>query len=72
MAMFLDTVIVQFFVSITGGQLQAQEATDSDWTGGIFMVFTLTWPSTAPTGYWNIELEGSDWFGNSESAFGAF
>ena len=55
-----------------GTQLQGQAAGDADWTGGVFMVFNLTWPGTAPSSYWNIELEGSDWFGNSESAFGAY
>ncbi|AMR59570.1 tail fibers protein [Citrobacter phage SH5] len=51
---------------------QNSSASDISWRGGIYFLFTLTWPGTAPTGYWNIELEGSDWFGNSESSFGAF
>lgn len=56
------------------GGIQPQNGAASDilWTGGVYFQFTLTWPGAAPTGYWNIELEGSDWFGNSESSFGAY
>lgn len=57
------------------GGLQAQTGnvtTDIAWKGGIYMIFSVVWPSTAPTGYWNMEVEGSDWFGNSESSFGAY
>lgn len=57
------------------GGLQVQTGnptTDIAWTGGVYMLFTLTWPGVPPTGYWNMEVEGSDWFGNSESSFGAY
>lgn len=57
------------------GGLQEQTgvpANDLSWKGGIYLVFTLAWPTTAPTGYWTMELEGSDWFGNSESSVGCF
>ncbi|BDG86585.1 GDSL-type esterase/lipase family protein [Citrobacter koseri] len=55
-----------------GMQLQNINSSDMAWVGGVYLAFNLTWPGTAPTGYWNIELCGSDWFGNSESAFGAY
>ncbi|CAM7464399.1 GDSL-type esterase/lipase family protein [Morganella morganii] len=56
------------------GGLYGQTGGDGDisWKGGVYLNFTIKWPSAAPEGYWNIELEGSDWFGNSESSFGVF
>ncbi|WP_242389337.1 SGNH/GDSL hydrolase family protein [Kosakonia cowanii] len=44
----------------------------STFLGGVYLIFTLSWPQGAPAGYWNIELEGSDWFGNSETSFGSY
>lgn len=41
----------------------------NDMTGGAYLKFTLTWTSPV-SGYWNIEVEGNDFFGNSEAAFG--
>ncbi|MBA8579766.1 SGNH/GDSL hydrolase family protein [Escherichia fergusonii] len=37
---------------------------------GLYLLFNLSWPSGSPYSYWNIEVEGSDWFGNSETSFG--
>lgn len=34
--------------------------------GGLYLLFTLTWPGSAPTSYWNIDVESSDLFGSSE------
>lgn len=34
--------------------------------GGLYVLFTITWPGTAPTSYWNIDVESSDLFGSSE------
>ncbi|KLW06438.1 GDSL-type esterase/lipase family protein [Enterobacter hormaechei] len=39
-------------------------------SNGFYLLFTLTWPTGSPSSYWNIEVEGTDWFGNSETAFG--
>ncbi|WDR22488.1 tail fibers protein [Salmonella phage vB_SenP_UTK0001] len=36
--------------------------------GGLVLDINITWPSTPPTSYWNIELEAWDMFGNSEAS----
>lgn len=41
-----------------------------DMAGGVYLLFEITWPTGSPADYWNIELEGTDWFGNSETAWG--
>lgn len=46
---------------------------DSDpknyFNGGLWLGFTFDWES-APVGYWTIEVEGADYWGNSEAMFG--
>lgn len=36
--------------------------------GGAVLQVNITWPNTAPTSYWNVELEYSDLYGSSETS----
>lgn len=38
--------------------------------GGVYLQFNLTWTDIPPSDYWTVELDGGDYFGNSEAAFG--
>ncbi|WPO93750.1 GDSL-type esterase/lipase family protein [Buttiauxella sp. HR94] len=45
-------------------------ATYPGFVGGIYLQFTVAWSGTPPGDYWTVELDGGDYFGNSEAAFG--
>lgn len=55
-------------------RIHKQNFTSGDiaYAGGIYLIFDITWPGQSPSGYWNVEVEGGDWFGNSESSFGSY
>lgn len=42
-----------------------------DFVSGVLLQISPTWPVGSPLSLWNIEIEGSDYFGNSETSFGS-